>query len=89
MGKERSFDLDVLSVEWGSSIVARTEIGRFSGGVLTSKSVANLDSLGKGPPGRFRLGRKVVYPVGELVGWMKGRMGPCTHRGPFEKGSET
>ena len=58
---------------WPSPIVARTEIENFTGGAISEKYLANLDSLGKGPAGRFRLGRKIVYPVNELASWLESR----------------
>ena len=58
---------------WESAIVARTEIGRFSGGVLTPKYMANLDAEGRGPE-RVVCGRKVAYPLQELVEWMRKRV---------------
>ena len=59
--------------KWPSPIVARTESAAFSGGLLNEKTLANLDSAGLGPAGRFRIGRKVVYPVAELVAWLENR----------------
>ena len=37
---------DDLKTKWPSAIVARTEIGRFSGGMLSPGYLANLDSIG-------------------------------------------
>ncbi|MDI6797108.1 MAG: hypothetical protein QMD09_09185 [Desulfatibacillaceae bacterium] len=62
-----------LAEKWASSVVSRSEVSRFSGGVLHPRTLANLDSLGKGPSGRIRVGRKVCYPVTELVNWMEAR----------------
>ena len=62
-----------LASKWPSAIVARTEIAVFSGGLLNEKSMANKDSLGVGVAGRFRVGRKVVYPVVELIKWLEAR----------------
>ena len=62
-----------MAETWPSAVVARTEIGRFTGGALKEKYCANLDSAGLGPRGRFRIGRKVVYPVKELVAWLEER----------------
>jgi hypothetical protein len=39
---------DMLS-KWPSTWIARTEIERFSGGMISEKYLANLDSAGKGP----------------------------------------
>ena len=66
-------DLSVLAERWPSPFVARSEVGRFSGGMLTSKYLANLDSAGKGPSGRIRIGRKVAYPIDKLIEWMEQR----------------
>lgn len=67
-----NFDFGKLARNWPSSIVSRTEISKFSGGLLTSRTMANLDSLGEGPP-RGRCGRKVFYPVDSLVVWLEAR----------------
>jgi len=39
--------------------------------------MANLDSLGKGPKGRIRIGKKVAYKVEDLVKWMQERAAGC------------
>ena len=63
----------LMAERWPSPIVSRTEIKQFTGGCITEKYLANLDSLGKGPTGRFRLGRKVCYPVADFVAWLESR----------------
>jgi hypothetical protein len=72
-GVEMQIDLQKLVRQWGSPFVARTEVERFSGGILSAKYLANLDSLNSGPPGRIRIGRKVAYDVEKLVQWMEER----------------
>jgi len=62
-----------MVAKWPSTWIARTEIERFSGGMISEKYLANLDSAGKGPTGRVRCGRKVVYPVAALVAWLESR----------------
>jgi len=62
-----------MAERWKSPVVARTEIEVFTGGAMREKYIANLDSAGLGPAGRFRLGRKVVYPGKELVAWLESR----------------
>lgn len=66
------FDFGKLGRAWPSPIVSRTEIYKFSGGLLSPRTLANLDSLGDGPP-RGRCGRKIFYPVDSLVAWLKAR----------------
>lgn len=72
MNNEKSIWAE-MAERWPSSVVARTEIERFTGGAINEKYVANLDSAGKGPKGRIRIGRKIAYPVASLVEWMENR----------------
>ena len=62
-----------LEKRWPSSLVARTSISDFTGGAISEKYLANLDSLGLGPDGRIRIGRKICYPVAEVVRWLEKR----------------
>jgi len=63
---------DELAARWPSPVVARKEVGKFSGGILNPRTLANLDSLGKGPDGKFQVGpRKIAYPVNSLIIWMR------------------
>ena len=62
-----------MAERWKSPVVARTEIEAFTGGAMKEKYIANLDSAGLGPAGRFRIGRKIVYPVRPLVEWLESR----------------
>ena len=67
-----TFDFYKLKERWPSAIVARTEIKRFSGGLISPKTMANLDSKGEGPPS-IRLCRKIGYPVDSLITWLTDR----------------
>ena len=67
---------------WPSPVVFRTESEKFTGGGISEKYLANLDSQGKGPTGRFRIGRKICYPVTEFVEWLEKRSTPVTGRHP-------
>ena len=64
---------ETMKKTWRSPIVAREQIGDFTGGVLNSKTMANLDCQGKGVPERFKIGRKTVYPIDGLISWLIGR----------------
>jgi hypothetical protein len=66
-------DLIKLKDKWPSSMVARSKVGAFSGGLLKPKTLANADSLGVGPSGRIRIGRLVAYDVDSLLDWMRHR----------------
>jgi len=65
-------DLKKLAEKWPSPVVSRTQVEKFSGGLLSPRTMANLDSLGEGPP-RGRMGRKVYYDVDALIEWMEDR----------------
>ncbi len=68
--------LDELADRWSSPLVAREQriLDQFSGGLLNARTLANLDSLGKGPTGRIRIGKKVCYPTKNLVEWLQHRV---------------
>ena len=68
--------LDSLADRWPSEIVARKEIGKFTGGVLSSRTLANMDSKGTGIPERFLLANQVAYPVSAVIAWLKERSSP-------------
>jgi len=55
------------------NIIARAEVGRLLGNVISSKTLANLDSLGKGPRGRHKLGNKVFYLKAPFINWFENR----------------
>ncbi|WP_156921781.1 hypothetical protein [Desulfovibrio inopinatus] len=42
-------------------------------GMISSKTVANLESKGEGPDGAYRLGGKVVYKRENFVRWLVDR----------------
>ena len=67
----QTFDLYELAESWGAPIVARSDVGKFSGGVLNPRTMANLDCLGKGP-GKIAVRGKICYATRELVDWMRG-----------------
>lgn len=65
--------MESLADKWPSTFVARTDVPKFTGGLISEKYIANLDSRKKGPDGRFRSGRKICYPVRNLCDWLKAR----------------
>jgi hypothetical protein len=71
--KSKKISLQALADNWPSPYVAREEIHHFSGGLLTAKYCANLDSQGKGPKGRIRCGRKIAYPTSSVVEFLESR----------------
>ena len=50
-------------------LISRDHVEKYLGGVITAKTLANLDSEGKGPK-RMRIGRKVAYMTEDLLEWL-------------------
>lgn len=65
---------------WPSQIIARTEVEKFTGGLISEKYQANLDSAGQGPE-RIRVGRKIGYPKYPYAKWLEGRSSAVTGKG--------
>jgi hypothetical protein len=73
MNPTKQADLKELAIRWPSAFVSRQEVRNFSGGIINEKTLANLDSLGMGPAGRIRIGRKITYSVSSLIEWLESR----------------
>lgn len=59
-----------MADKWPSAIVARTEVGTFTGGFISAKTMNNLDALGKGPREILTNENRVAYSVDELCRWL-------------------
>ena len=53
-------------------LICRNQVEKLLGGIISSKTLANLDSIGKGPK-RIRIGRKVAYKTKDLLEWLEKR----------------
>jgi hypothetical protein len=73
MNTTKQVDLKDLADRWPSAYVSRQEVRKFTGGIISEKSLANLDSQGLGPAGRLRSGRKIAYSVSSLIEWLESR----------------
>lgn len=65
-----------LKASWPSPFVARREVGKFSGGLLHPRTLANIDSDCNrlGPPKIKLNGRGVAYDRDGLIDWLLDRM---------------
>ncbi len=59
---------------WPSAAVSRKDVAVFSGGLVSSKFLANHDSAGTGPAKRFKVGKTVAYDVDALLAWLQERL---------------
>jgi hypothetical protein len=57
-----------------SPFVTRKKVPIITGGLIAAGTMANLDSLGGGVPGAFRIGRQICYPVNALCDWLINRL---------------
>jgi hypothetical protein len=73
MEKEIEKSIEAMAARWSSSIVCRKAIREFTGGTVSEKTLANEDSKGTGPSGKFLLMNQVVYPLESLTDWLKSR----------------
>lgn len=64
---------DRLVNHWPSAIVARSEVCRFTGGVISGKTLANLASQGEAVPEAIRIGNKIAYDSADLAAWLRKR----------------
>lgn len=55
------------------AIFGRTAVEKLMPGILNSKTLANLDSAGEGPP-YFKQGRKVFYERDSFLKWFEKRV---------------
>lgn len=58
-----------MGSKWPSTVVARSQIGEFSGGILKPRTMANIDWKKNGPQ-MIRIGKNVMYPVDSLIEWL-------------------
>ena len=54
--------------------IPRKEIGRATGNVLHPRTEANDDCSGDGIPGRFKIGRHMIYPISGIIQKIKSKM---------------
>ncbi len=52
-------------------MLARKRVEHVLGGAVSERTLANADSRGRGPRGRFYVGRTVVYPTIYLLEWLE------------------
>ncbi len=55
-------------------VFPRKDVGRLTGGIVHPRTCANLDSQGKGPEGRFRVGKIVCYDRDSFICWLLTRV---------------
>lgn len=59
--------------DWKSPCITRDQLYKVTGGLIHPRTIRNLDSLGQGIKGKFFIGRKVAYPVEEVINFLEGK----------------
>ena len=54
-------------------ILTRKRLYELTGGLVSEKSLANMDCIGEGILPRMRIGGKVAYPKEAALAWLKQR----------------
>ena len=54
-------------------IFTRKKFHELTGGLMSEKTLANLDSLSEGIQPRLRIGGKIAYPKEAAISWLKNR----------------
>jgi len=62
-----------MECAWGLPIIPRQKVGEASSFTISPKSLANLDSLGHGPPGKLTVNGKICYPSRSFFAWLRQR----------------
>lgn len=74
-GGRRGIDAAAMELidEWCARlppVLSRKRLDWFLGGIVSRKHIANLDSAGEGPTGRFLVGRETMYETRQLLQWL-------------------
>ncbi len=75
-----------LLLEGLPPVIARKDAEKFLGGMISSKTLANADSLGEGPRSAYKVGKNIVYPTIGLVEWLIETVGVISIKKTLELG---
>ena len=54
-------------------IITRQKLHELTGGLISEKTLANMDSTGDGILPRLRIGGKIAYPKDAAISWLEQR----------------
>lgn len=75
-----TIDFSAIRLATRAPYLSREEVSKLSGGIVNPKTLANLDCIGQGPAGAIRVGRKVAYPVEEVIRFLEDRAVPVERK---------
>lgn len=53
-------------------VIARHEVDKYLGGLVSPLTIRNADREGKGPDVAWRVGKKIAYKTESLISWLIG-----------------
>ena len=62
---------ECLKEKWKSNIVLRSQLSKFSGGILNPSTMAKLDCKGQGIGKVVKQGQKVAYEIDDVINWLE------------------
>lgn len=71
--EKNNLELWKLKEQWGSAWLARPQVGKFTGGLVSPGTMANHDCRGTGPR-RFKVKNKTGYMVDDFIEWLEGHI---------------
>ena len=77
-----------MADRWPSTILSRDQVSKFTGGLLSARYLANLDSKGLGPARIIKVGRKAGYRVEDFIAWLEARMTEEIAKRPKKKATQ-
>lgn len=73
-------------------VFTRKTASKMTGGLFTPRTLSNLDSAGKGPASKVRVGKNILYEKHDFIDWLQTSMRPMkeisrpSHKAPVEQG---
>jgi hypothetical protein len=67
---DRAVLVESLVQRWPSALVSRDKLKEFSGGVISGRTAANYESLGKGCRAKLIVGKRACYPTEAVAEWL-------------------
>lgn len=64
---------DSMLEKWPSALVAAPEVKKFTGGIMSGKTLANMASRGETVPKSVKIGNRRAYIATSLVDWLRER----------------
>lgn len=70
-GKPEKRNWRKMFEDYTAPVISRDQIELWSGGLVRARTLANKDSLGIGIRGKFRCGRRIGYPIENVIEYLE------------------